>query len=819
MRAIAILLTVIFFRAAGYGQTYLLSGRITEKGEALPFATIMVKGNSFATTSNLNGYYTLRLPPGKYEIIFQYIGYKKIQRTIDLRDNQKLDIALEPDGIALQEVEIKAGEDPAYAIIRKSIRMRTFYLDQVKSYSCRAYIKGLQRIDRLPRNIGKLAKIDGHNLKDTLDIKGVVYLSEAETRYYYSKPEEKEIMFSSRVSGNNSAFSFNQLSDLKLNFYENLVALTGLSTRPFVSPINENAFFFYRYFLLGELNSDGNKIYKIKVVPKRKNDPCFHGVIYVQDSSWRLTEIDVRITKENKISFVDTLNIKQSVAPVSGDSIWMPSNIHMDFTFGILGFHGSGYFNANISDYRIHEKFEKRFFKNEILKIENDANKKDSSYWSTRRSVPLTEEELNDYRQKDSIARIRDTDQYKDSTDKQDNKLKFRDVLLGYTYTNSRKKFYIKLPGILTDGVQYNTVEGLNLSYSASFEKNFEDKRRYLVSALARYGFSNKLWGGSLSYQRSFHPKTLSAFGFRVKSIVEQFNRQKPIPEIVNTWYTLLDNENYMKLFKESGVSGSFVTEIINGVHFTAVAHYMQRDPLKNTSSFLFLDDAGKYFTPNYPYNPEDNSFSFASHRALILDLTFKLSFSQKYYSLPDQKINAGSRYPRLTLNYRKALPVLGTQANFDLVQVKLSDDIRLGLAGNFSYRLTAGGFLNTASVEFMDYRHFNGNQTVINTKDYLESFRLLPYYEYSTTGAFAEAHAEHHFNGMLTNFIPVLKKLDLQEVAGFHGLILNNNRYFYEVSFGFERIFKILRFDYTLAYSSDKKFRSGFTLGLNFFF
>jgi hypothetical protein len=63
---------------------------------------------------------------------------------------------------------------------------------------------------------------------------GVVYLSESETKYHFRKPnDEKEIMYSSRVSGDNKAFSFNQVSDMKFSVYENLISLDGLSDRTF----------------------------------------------------------------------------------------------------------------------------------------------------------------------------------------------------------------------------------------------------------------------------------------------------------------------------------------------------------------------------------------------------------------------------------------------------------------------------------------------------------------------------------------------------------------------------------------------------------
>ncbi|MBL7931967.1 MAG: carboxypeptidase-like regulatory domain-containing protein, partial [Bacteroidia bacterium] len=314
-------------------QTFTLSGVISSDKELLPFATIHVKGNSMGTNSNMEGEYQLRLAPGTYEIEYQYVGYSKKTETVVLNSNVRLNVSLNPDGISLNEVVIRAGEDPSYPIIRKAIRKRKFYRDQVSTYSCTAYMKGLQRVNSIPKNIGGLIKLVGAELSDTADIKGVVYLAENVSNYYFLDPNEKEVMISSKVSGNSQSFSFNKLSDMNLSLYENLIDMGNLANRPFVSPINDNAFLFYRYYLLGSVTEDGKLIHKIKVVPKQKTDPCFKGIIYVQDSTWRITGIDLSIFKDTKVNFVDTLRVKEIYAPVQGDSIWMPLTINLSFDF------------------------------------------------------------------------------------------------------------------------------------------------------------------------------------------------------------------------------------------------------------------------------------------------------------------------------------------------------------------------------------------------------------------------------------------------------------------------------------------------------
>ena len=111
-------------------------------------------------------------------------------------------------------------------------------------------------------------------------------------------------MISSKVSGSNQAFSFNRASDVKVNFYENMETWDGLSNRPFISPIADNALFYYNYKLVGTtVNENGETINKIQVTPRREYDPTFEGYIYIIEDSWRLYSVDLYMTKRANINF------------------------------------------------------------------------------------------------------------------------------------------------------------------------------------------------------------------------------------------------------------------------------------------------------------------------------------------------------------------------------------------------------------------------------------------------------------------------------------------------------------------------------------
>lgn len=801
-----------------HAQTFVLSGKITDtKKEPLPFATIYVKGTSIGTNSNEDGNYTLKVPAGEHEIVYQYVGYSKRIEKVKILENKTLDITLTSDGISLKEVEVKAGENPADIIIKQAIKKRKYYLEQVNDYSCNTYIKGLQRLKHISKSTMKFIKMANKEIKDSSSLLGVVYLSESQSEFYYKKPNEiKEVMLSSKVSGSSKAFSFNQYRYLNYNFYENLIEMKDVSNRPFVSPINENAFIYYKYKLLGSFFEDGKEINKIQVTPKRATDPAFSGIIYIQENTWRITSVNLFLTKQNKINFVDTITVKQLHTPVSGDSIWLPSSTNMGFSFTIFGFVGDGYFNTILYNYNLKPNFDKKFFSEDIVKIEKGANKKDSSYWEQNRPIPLTDEEKKDYRKKDSIANIKENPRYIDSVDKKHNRFKFENILNGYTYQRRNKNLSISMPGIADAGVQYNTVEGLNLSYDFNLTKSYSDLRMHQLNGKARYGFSNKLWGGELDWRYVFNHNKFRSVGINAKSIVTQYNNRNPISPLINSIYTLFMNDNYMKLFKETAVGAFFRTEIAKGLNGRIDVKYIERSPLKNTSDVLFIDNVKKLFSSNDPLHVTTEDSVFAKNNVLLFDLNLNIRFKQRYYNIAGDRFYAENKYPRVSILYRKAVPINARSADFDLVGLNVHDEIDLGLFGEFKYNFKGGYYVRLNKIYYMDYKHFSGNQTLIANNDYLNSFKLLPYYGLSTKNWYAEFHTEHHFNGFIFNKIPLVKKLFIQEVVGFNALINDKVDHYFEVNFAIKNIFKFVRVDYVLSFKDNNKLGSGFLIGFS---
>ncbi len=108
---------LLFFVKTTLGQEkFTVSGFMRDKanGEAMIGANVLAKGTTMAGVTNIYGYYSLTLPKGQYELVYSYFGYADFSVNIDLSQNIKQNIELEPSTRTLKEVEVaeeKANEN------------------------------------------------------------------------------------------------------------------------------------------------------------------------------------------------------------------------------------------------------------------------------------------------------------------------------------------------------------------------------------------------------------------------------------------------------------------------------------------------------------------------------------------------------------------------------------------------------------------------------------------------------------------------------------------------------------------------------------
>jgi hypothetical protein len=815
MKKTLLLFTFILFLSEAFSQQYLLSGKITDsQGKPVPFTSIYLKNTTQGTSANDRGLYQFKLNPGTYDVVYRFVGYKeKVQHlTIEKNDLQH-DVVLDKEIYQLKEVSVNAnGEDPAYAIIRKAIRKRKQYLTELKAYSCDVYIKGVQKLISAPkkilgRDVQKILQLDSNR-------KGIIYLSESESHFNYEEPGKvKEVMVSSKIAGRNNAFSFNRASDLQLSFYQNLIELNGLTNRGFISPIADNALFYYRYKLLGTDIINGQTVDKIQVIPRRQFDPVFRGNIYIVDGQWRIYSVDLHLTKDSQINFVDTLNLSQQYIPVS-KNIWQPAFVQFGFKGKVLGFQFDGYFIGIYRNYNTDPKFPKKFFDGEIMKITKEVNKKDSIYWNQNRPVPLTSEEKYNYKFRDDTAGRKQSKQYLDSMERANNHFKlFPFLIAGYTKNDRFNHTSLSFPAVYKQ-IHYNTVEGFAVNLKATYTKSDEYRRAFSVTPNIRYGFANKLLSVNAEGSYRYDPIDQGTIFGKIGTDVLDLNNLGTQSLLINSLGTILYNQNYLKLYRSEAAMFGTQREVTNGILLRGELEYANHKQLYNTTLLNKINQDND-LTSNNPLNPAAETALFPEYQSLTFRAGALLTFDQQYTTRPDGRFYEPSKYPQIRLNYRKAFGILGSDENYDFGAINVfQNHIRTGLFGYSSFSVSAGKFFNTKEIFYPDYKHFRGNQS-LTFNPTIGSFHFLDFYPYSTNKQYLEGHFEQNFSGFLLNKVPFLRQFKLEEIAGANYLTQPLKHNYTELYVGLQRF--IFRVDYGVAFDAGKKVHQGFRIYYGF--
>ena len=767
------------------------------------------------------------------------------------------------------------GSDKAFSIISSAQQKREFYRNQVQAFSCDIYLKNIQQLDtfQVPE---LLSTKQVEELREEWQKDKVIYFSELVSKYYFLAPNfQKEFIVSSRSDGNNIGFALN--SGLLLNFdlYQNILLLP-IGNNKFISPISENSFKHYDYVyektFVEIINSDKKiKVHKIKVVPKREGQALFSGDIYIQDSTWRIHSVDLKISRQTGIEVIDTLSIKQSYFPVT-DKVWMSASQSFSFRYDIDLFSleavGNGNYIATFFNYILNPNFtssqlkkdvhqlnsdsfyktrtaesqirkkqknqfiitdtvslddleekiksrklaiqepkaDKDFFDNEISILLDSSTQKTKTDWQKLRSTPLTQEEEIHYQRSDSIKEVQSQPFYLDSIDRQSNKFKFVDLILGYSYKIRKKELTYRFPSLLNI-IQSNTVEGLAINLGITRIKTREkDLSQTRLGANARYGFASKHFYTKGNIYHVFNRINNRYVFVEGGAFVEQFE-PNAIPYFVNGLYTQFREQNLMKIYEKQYLQLGVGQRIFEGIFLRLQTSFERRIPLlNNPDASSLIDRENVDFTSNLPVDYKGNPIFFEAHTAALIKARFEYLIGEKYILRPKERISLSSKYPLLALTYTQAVEnIAQSEADFGKLVFNLSDGMDFGTPGTFNYDIETGVFLWDNYTSFVDNFHFSTSPIFI-AKSNLRQFLLLPFYEYSTTNSFIEIHAEQHFGGYFLHRIGFVKKLNWQLVASSNYLYTPATGHYTELSIGIENIFKLIRTDFVFAINPSLK-------------
>lgn len=813
---------------------------INVKGETLPFATIYIKELGTGTTTNEDGKFELQMPSGNYTIVFQYMGYEALERTVVVSNSfVELNITLKDQVVVLKEIVVNAGkEDPAYTIMRKAIAKSKFHTQQVDRYTAKVYMKGTGELKDSPFFLRKTLEKEGVE-------EGRLFVSESVSEVEYIRPNTyDEKVISIRSSGDDQNASPNAY--VNGSFYEPEVA-GG------VSPLSPRAFSYYKFIYEGTYRDRGYEISKIRVVPRSKGDNVFTGFIEIVEDYWSIYSLSLSVSKMG-INF----KISQFYAPIE-ENVWLPVTHDFKVDGKVFGFEFEGKYLATVSDYDVEvnqelrnefevidetinpelgkkveeknkdeevdqveemlssgkevtrkqlRKLVKKYEKNELeeagmteiesnrtYKYDSAAYTNDSSYWASIRPIPLSGQEIEGYNKTDSLAQIERNKKEGDTLNtKSRNSGKFRiwDILIGNSYNLGKKSYF----EINTASSLFNTVDGFDVVQGFTYKRTFSNKNWMKIEHDSRYTFSRTAYNGKLKlrydYGESERRSKIEVEGGRY---INQFNNDEPIHPIINTFTTLFQEHNYMKIYERDYLDFSFEKKLSDKFKFNAGISYNERTQLENQSAYNLVDRTHREYTPNAPVSIELPDTSFPDHQALIGKLTVQYEPWVRYRIYNGNKEQINSFSPKFSLAYFKGMnDVLDSDVDYDLLELGYRHTFKLGIRGLGDVSMKAGKFLNNDETYFMDYKHFLGNRTPFATTDPVGSFRMLDYYALSTEEEYLTASFHYQMRKFLVTRLPLLRVMGIRESFFANHLATDNSMNYTELGYGINYILRIFR-------------------------
>lgn len=664
--------------------------------------------------------------------------------------------------------------------------------------------------------------------------------------------------FFQRMISYNSTFpeqgnEISPMSFIQASFYQPVLAEIA------ISPLAPNAFSYYNFKYLGASQQGDITINKIQVIPKRKSQQVFEGTIYIIEDLWCLQSVD--LTNENLFG---KIRIEQLFIPVQ-DDIWMPISHKFEINIGIIGFKADVGYGSSVkytevkpnhnlqkpaalissskaipikSDTvvskqkkqigkilekdqltnrdmvklsRLMEKESKASIdsgkrsleikENIIQKTEKDANKRDSSYWTKIRPIPLSDLEKKSLHISDSLkSSIVQQGTKSDSLPGKNIKKPgiIKNIILGHTWSDSTTHFRFGYDGLINlKSFSFNSVDGF--SYGMNFDISKSGKKHNTLEIIPdiRWTFSREKLIWNLNTMYRFDKIRHSTIFIRTGSTSRDISNAGGINPFLNIDYSLFLKKNYLKLYESSYLKTGYSSEIINGLNISLSAGYEKRKVLQNNTNFSIFKSSTLY-SPNVPVNPYlepgSNWINFLrDQRHLDFDMELTYTPYQKYGMSKGVKHPMGSDWPTFTLSWVHGInefsEIPSGWRRTDMLRFEVARSKTVGAFSEFKWRLRTAGYLDNRNLTFYDFFHINTQPVFILLNNYEDAFMIPSYYSLSTPEFYVEAHVKYTTPYLLLKLLPLMSNTLMRENLSFSYLGRRNTSNYTEIGYSISEI------------------------------
>jgi hypothetical protein len=712
--------------------------RDAENGEPIAYASVYFKGTSSVAFTNDSGAYILETRLKVDSLSVSFLGYRTKSEKIVRHTKQIINFNLQRNVTKLQEVIVIPGENPAYRILRAIQKNKERNTLKVINYQCNKYSKiqiALSNIDEKFKNrkILKPFKFVFDNV-DTNAFTGKIYLpvlfAETSSDYYYQKEPlmERETVQATKISGiqNESVLAFLGTLNQSFNIYDDYMSF--YSESGFISPISSLGILFYKYYLLDSVQRSGHKCYYISFKPRRKQERTFVGEFWVADTSFAIQSMNMRVNPEANLNFITDMYAEYNYAPVN-DSIWLLNReyIQVDLNLADLkklkGLQGTK--TIIYSKYKLFEPIPPDLkARDEKFVISDSANNPETI--DKIRPVELTKKESRVYTMVDSIKNV---PAFKTAYD-------IIQTIVEAHYTIGKYKI-----GPYFSIYSYNKVEGHRFRIGGTTNAQFNPNLK-LTTYVAYGTYDNEFkYYGNVLWVISRKPfiRLTSLYRHDVSQVC--FLPDESLNE--NIISSFLRRYDYTKLQMIDNFTTTLETDLTEGL-------------TNILSSNIMTIHRGTYI----PFIKASDFSSVAEVNATELGIGFHFESGQKFFNSKFRRLRLRNDNPAFDISFTAGVKGLNNGYTYYKYNFLMSHYLKTNPFGFNRYSIEVGKIKGNAPWPLLNV--FRGNESYGMNKNVSN---MMNYYEF-VANEYIIIDSEQHFQGIILNYLPLLRKLKFREVA-----------------------------------------------------
>ena len=789
------------------------SGKIVDAktNKEVSAVEVFINESDTPVLTTASGSFTIQSDSIIYKLRFQKKNYALESVDITPDSNSNLLIKLSSEKVSsIEEVVIhnektkfkNKKENPAYRIMQEVWkRKRNNGLDKFDTYTYKEYEKiqfDANNLDSAFMNRKIFNKLDF--IFDYADSTArgkmalPIFLNESIYNHFgENKPNKKtkKLLVAQKTSG----FQDNQVIAITaknlyrdINIYDNTLNYFDIG---FPSPVGTDGFSTYDYNLTDTVSIRGEQAYKIRYQPRRSEVLAFQGYLYIDTDSYAVLEATLKSTNKINVNFINAISTELEYDNPD-DETFLPKKYVTEIEMTPFSKKKTAKSiiakrSVDYSDYDFNKPLADTVFTRRKEEYDDRFVDKDDAFWVKARPDSLSEEEKGVYEMLDRLQQ----------TPKFNRILKLTETLAS-RYYNVTKGVDL---GPITSVYGKNEVEGDRIRLGA--RTYFTQNDPWRIEFYNAYGFKDQQFKYGVEGRYMFSRVNRFMVGAGTKRDITQLGVQLTTEDGILS-----------RSFASSTVFARGENASLSSVNQTSV--FTSIEPWKNfqvrvdgtMQSIKSANPSG--FSLMYFRNGDLRKTTNDSHVTISLIARPGATFSQTGVD----RYEHGTLAPTIVLKYTRGIEGLfNADFNYNKLQFMFYKPILLGSWGKTLLNFEAGKNFDTVPLALQNI--IPGNQSygiVPNT------FAQLNYYEF-VADTYSTLHIEHHFNGKILSYIPLIKKLKLREVAFIRGaygslsdasknINVDNLKYsapdqqvYYEYGFGIENIgfgnIRIFRVDF----------------------